>query len=74
MHRVSPTRSRGTVGQVRYYNKPRAQGGLNTYNELFVPQGHREVSIERDPEVLGIVTLVHHNVFQERSLMAEDLS
>lgn len=55
-------------------NKPRAQRGLNTYDELLVPQGHREVSIERNSEVLGVVALIHHNMFQERSLMAEDLS
>jgi hypothetical protein len=40
-----------------------SQRDLKTYNELFVPQGRRKVSVERDPEVFGIVTLVHHNVF-----------
>lgn len=45
----------------------------STYNELFVPQGNGEVSIESHPKVLSIITLIHHDVFQERCLMTEDL-
>jgi len=73
MHRVSPTQSRDTSEQVRYSSKPKTRRDLNTYNELFVPEGHGEVSVERDPEVLGVITFVHHNMFQKRSLMTEDL-
>ena len=45
----------------------------HTYNELFVPQGNGEVSIESHPEVLSIIALVHHNVLQQCCLMTEDL-
>lgn len=34
---------------------------------------HREVAIESDPEVVGIVTLIHNNMLQQGRLMPEDL-
>ena len=60
--------------KVDCYNNPRVQRSLNTHDKLFVPHGHREVSVEGDPKVIGVVTLDRHNVFQKRSLMTEDLS
>ena len=60
------------MGESDITAKSRPQRHLNTYNELFVPQGHREVSVEGDPEVFGIETFVHYDVFQECSLMTED--
>lgn len=50
-----------------------SQRDLKTYNELFVPQGRREASVECDPEVFSIVTLVHHDVFQKCSLVTKNL-
>lgn len=52
----------------------RVQMNFNTHDELFVPHGHREVSVERYPKVVGVVTFICHNIFQKRGLVAEDLS
>lgn len=62
------------VRNVRHHKKTGAHVDLNTYDELFVSESNREVSVERNPEILGVVTFVRHNVFQKYSLMAEDLS
>ena len=71
MRRISPTRIHGTGRDVKANLEH--ERNLNTYDELFVPQGDGEVSIESHPEVLSIITLVHYNVFQQYCLMTEDL-
>ena len=36
----------------------------NTHNELLVANGHREVAVKRDPEVVGVVPLVGNDMLQ----------
>lgn len=69
-----PLKAAVLAWKVGCYNKLGVQQDLGTHDELFAPHGCGEVSVERDPEVLGIVTLLCHNVFQKRGLMTEDLS
>ena len=41
-----------------------------TYDKLLVLDSHREVTVECDSEVLGIVTGLSHDMLEECSLMS----
>ena len=45
----------------------------HTHDELLVPDSNREVAVERDSEVIRIVTLVGDDMLEKGCLMPEDL-
>ena len=50
-----------------------ATSGLWAYYELLVANGHGEVPVECNTEVVGVIALVCDDMLQQRSLVSHDL-